>query len=96
MLIELHPEAKLEFSESALFYELREPGLGHRFVNEIERGIRLLSSHTEIGQRINSDLRCLVLDDFPFYLIYKIRPDRIWILAVAHQRRRPGYWWERK
>ncbi len=66
MFVELHPEAKSELTESALFYELREPGLGHRFVNEIEQGIRLVSSHSEIGQQISSNLRCLVLDDFPF------------------------------
>ena len=96
MLVELHPEAKLDLSESALYYELREPGLGHRFVNEIEQGIHLISSHPEIGQQISSHLRYLVMDDFPFNLIYNIKSDRIWILAVAHQRRRPWYWLERK
>lgn len=29
---------------------------------------------------------------FPYHLIYLELPDRLQILAVAHDRRRPGYW----
>ena len=35
MYAELHPEADLEFIEYSEFYEIREPGLGSRFIYEI-------------------------------------------------------------
>ncbi|MBI1733411.1 MAG: type II toxin-antitoxin system RelE/ParE family toxin [Gammaproteobacteria bacterium] len=95
MYAELHPDADREFIEHALFYERREPGLGHRFIDEIERGIALLVSQPQIGPELDEELRYFVLDDFPFSLIYRIEPERIWIVAVAHQSRRPGYWRER-
>ena len=30
--------------------------------------------------------------DFPFSLVYVRRDDEVEIIAVAHGRRRPGYW----
>jgi mRNA-degrading endonuclease RelE of RelBE toxin-antitoxin system len=32
---------------------------------------------------------------YPFRIIYLIQVDRIWIVAVAHLSRRPGYWSDR-
>jgi hypothetical protein len=29
---------------------------------------------------------------FPYLLIYKVKEDCIFILAVAHGKRKPGYW----
>lgn len=29
---------------------------------------------------------------FPYHVVYLELPDRLQILAVAHDRRRPGYW----
>jgi hypothetical protein len=39
MYTELHPDAAIELTEHALYYETREPGLGYRFINEVELGI---------------------------------------------------------
>jgi hypothetical protein len=32
---------------------------------------------------------------FPYELYYAVEPDRLLVLAVPHQRRRPGYWIDR-
>lgn len=95
MYAEFHPEADREFTEHALFYERHESGLGRRFIDEVERGVNFLVSQPRIGAELGSKLRYFVLDDFPFSLIYSIGPERIWIVAVAHQKRRPRYWQER-
>ncbi len=46
----------------------------------------------EIGTPLETDLRKLVLERFPYSLIYGQVPYTIYVLAVAHARRRPGYW----
>ena len=46
-----------------------------------------LSSPIERG-----DIRRLVLTRFPYKLLYSIEPDHLYVLAVAHQHRRPSYW----
>ena len=36
--------------------------------------------------------RRFVFRRFPFNLVYRVLPDKIEVIAVAHQRRRPMYW----
>lgn len=92
MRAEFHTEAEEEFVEASQFYNLRVPGLGDRFISEVEGAVVLLVERPRIGQLMDEVFRRIVLDKFPYSLIYSIEPEKIWILAVAHQRRRPGYW----
>ncbi|MET1082609.1 MAG: type II toxin-antitoxin system RelE/ParE family toxin [Burkholderiales bacterium] len=39
--------------------------------------------------------RVVPLHKFPYSLIYRIQADTLRVLAIAHQRRRPGYWGKR-
>ena len=42
----------------------------------------------------NVELRARV-QGFPFRLVYFIVGDVLWVLAVAHDKRKPGYWLDR-
>jgi plasmid stabilization system protein ParE len=77
-----HPAAARELIETSTFYDNEVPGLGERFVAE----------RPNIGQEIEKGRRRIVLARFPYSLIYSTESNDVWILAVAHQRRRPGYW----
>ncbi len=92
MKLEFHPEAERELIEAAVRYELQVPGLGERFGEEVREAADFLLEHPEIGRPVEPDLRQLVLSRFPFTLIYAVPPETIHILAIAHHRRRPGYW----
>lgn len=95
MKLEFHPEAEEEFLEAVSYYEAEVPGLGERFDVEVRTAIALLLEYPEIGPFIDAALRKLVLDRFPYYLIYSVSPEAVHIVAVAHERRKPGYWDER-
>jgi toxin ParE1/3/4 len=95
MDIEFHPEAEEEFIEAARFYETRVPGLGSRFIDELEALEALLKGRPEIGAQIDAMFRRAVFRKFPFSLIYTVEEARILVVAVAHQRRMPGYWRDR-
>ena len=92
MKLEFHPDAEKEFLQAVSWYEAQLPGLGERFNAELRTAAALLLDYAEIGARIDADLRKLVLDRFPYYVIYSISSDLIYVLAVAHDRRKPGYW----
>lgn len=96
MRIEFHPDAEAEFIEEAAHLETKLSGLGNRFINEVERAIHLLQDHTEVGAPIDGTFRRLVLRRFPLSFIYTVEPERVFVVAVAHQRRKPGYWHSRK
>jgi len=51
-----------------------------------------LIEHPEIGKAVSKRLRALTFKHFPYSLIYRLSADTISIHAVAHQRRRFGYW----
>jgi plasmid stabilization system protein ParE len=90
--VEFHPAAAEELIETSSFYENEVPGLGERFVAEVERAIRFIVERPEMGREIVKGRRKIVMARFPYSLIYTIDSNEIFILAVAHQRRRPGYW----
>ena len=91
-----HPDAEAELDAAMAYYENQRPGLGLDLQAEVERSIgrirripRLFPLHDEKGLRKSPVRR------FPYVIFYLELDDRIWIAAVAHQRRRPGYWGHR-
>jgi plasmid stabilization system protein ParE len=88
----IHPEAKREMIASTLFYEERSPGLGRLFLDEVEYGFRRIAERPDAWNLLSSKVRRCLLTEFPFGIIYRNEPERIYILAVMHLRREPGYW----
>ena len=96
MKLEFHPEAELELLEAALRYELEVPGLGERFGTEVQRVTALLLEYPNIGRDVGYGRRKFSLRTFPFTLIYATAEEVLHVLAIAHHRRRPGYWRSRR
>ena len=92
MKVKFHPAAEKELIETSAFYDNEVPGLGERFVAEVERAITLVVERPNIGEKIDKGRRRMVLARFPYSLIYSTESNDLWILAIAHQRRHPGYW----
>ena len=95
-LFSIHEAAEAEINEAADFYDLESPGLGRVFIDEIQRAVESISQFPESTLLIRGRVRKRVILKFPYSLIYSVRPDEIRILAVAHQKRRPFYWRERR
>jgi plasmid stabilization system protein ParE len=90
-----HPEAEAELVDAAIFYESRLVGLGQSFVAEVERTVSLIREHPDAGMSAGLPRRQMRLYRFPYSVVYQRDPESVLILAVAHQRRRPGYWRQR-
>lgn len=97
MTILLHPAAVAELGEAAAFYaEQADKALGLALVAEFERALALLASNPELGAAWRSGTRRLSLRRFPYSVVYRLSSDTIQVIAIAHQRRRPGYWQKRR
>ena len=94
-LITFHPEADAEVAEAAQFYETRSPGLGSALLEEVRRSLDQIATMPEAYQQIGRRARRKPLWRFPHNLVYAVYPDRIRIVAFAHQKRRPFYWRKR-
>jgi plasmid stabilization system protein ParE len=94
-LITFHPDTDAEVTEAAQFYEARSPGLGWALIEEVQRSLAQIVATPDAYQQTGRRVRRKPLWRFPYNLIYAIYPDRIRIVAFAHQKRRPFYWRKR-
>ena len=92
MRLEFHPEARAELAAAARAYREESPGLGPAFVEATRRAAARLVEYPYLGAVLRGEFRRQLVRRFPYALIYRVEPDRIYIVAVMHLRRRPGYW----
>jgi toxin ParE1/3/4 len=94
--ITFHPDADAEVTEAVQYYEVRSPGLGGELLREVERALGQIARNPEACQRIGQRVRRKTLWRFPYNVVYAVSPDRIRVVAFAHQKRRPLYWRKRR
>lgn len=92
MITEFLPEADEEFREAARYYEIEAPGVGMALIVEVHKAVADIAEFPLVAPIVRLSVRKKVLPHFPYNLIYSIESDKIVIVAVAHQRRRPSYW----
>jgi len=95
MRIAFHAAADREAEEVADYYEQQLPGLGAEFYHELGTILDLLSLNPRMGASYFGPYRRVLMQRFPFSVYYELADDRIRIVAVAHQHRKPGYWKDR-
>jgi plasmid stabilization system protein ParE len=94
--VSFHEMAEMELVEAAEYYNLQVRGLGKAFLREVERAIKMIQKNPESFPPILTVVRRTILQHFPYSIMYSVVDDRILILAIAHQKRRPFYWRVRK
>jgi len=90
-----HPEAEQEYTQAVEYYAAIRAELGNRFFDEIERLLGEVCVDPQRFAQIRPSVRRALARDFPYSVIYIDQPDRVWIVAVMHAKRRPGYWLRR-
>ena len=70
--------------------------MGEDLADEVEDVCLLLSEYPAIGRKAGDVHRSVPLRRFPFMLFYRVRGTVVQIVAVAHKRKRPGYWRSRR
>ena len=83
-----------EFREAVRWYEARRAGLGAEFFDAVAATLTLIEANPAIGQAISADgrTRRALVAKFPYQVVYRVRPSELVIVAIAHLKRRPGYW----
>ena len=95
MRVIFHREAQAEMIEHARYYEAKSEGLGSDFLTAVEKATQRIKQFPKAGRIVVGGIRKRLVSGFPFNVLYEIQPDRIYIAAVMHQHRRPGYWLKR-
>jgi len=74
------------------FYESCQNGLGIRFLNAVEDAVSSVRINPLMWKSDRRGRRKYPIWKFPYWLIYKVRESSVYLLAVAHTSRKPGYW----
>lgn len=91
--IKFQEAADLETAEAIAPYEAQEVGLGTRLRSEIEKSIaRILHSPLSFPVIQHSYIRRVLLDRFPYSIIFMVEDNYVVIVAVFHSKRDPSVW----
>ena len=87
--------ARQELRETTAWYRESNPSVADRFVTEVFKTLEHIEQSPASGKWIPfvpGSARRSPVAGFPYYVIFEELTDRVEILAIAHNRRRPGYW----
>jgi plasmid stabilization system protein ParE len=91
-LFRFHPEAKKEFREAILWYRDRNPNAATEFRVAVSGAVKEVAKTPHRWPKHLHGTRRFVLGRFPFSIVYLDAAEFVNIVAVAHSKRKPGYW----
>lgn len=95
--IRISEPASDELGEAVRWYERRRVGLGGELFDAVAATISLIEANPGMGASISPDgnTRRALVAKFPYQVVYRLKPTETVIAAIAHVKRRPGYWQNR-
>ena len=95
--VRFEEEADAEYRAAGKWYEQRRVGLGIEFFDAVDATLTRIVRMPGAGaplKRVPPDLpvRRAPVERFPYHVIYLEARGMIRVLAIAHDRRKPGYW----
>jgi plasmid stabilization system protein ParE len=95
-LVRLRPSAKQDLREAVEWYRARDVDLAKRFLDEVYKILALLERFPNLGGAVyginDLDVRQLPVSNFPYQVVFRRHEHRTLVVAIAHERKRPGCW----
>lgn len=89
-------QAKAEFEDAGDWYERERSGLGIEFMVEIDGALARITANPQQFPYAHRDIRKAVVRRFPYCVYFRVREERIVVLAVFHTAREPAGWKHRR
>lgn len=94
--VRLSSEAQAELAEAIRWYEEQRSGLGGELLAAVRHTLSLVARRPELGGSVlgvrRPDARRVLIPRFPYQVVYRHHAEHTLVVAVAHLKRRPGYW----
>jgi toxin ParE1/3/4 len=90
-----HPLAWQELEETDSWYLSHSYEVSLDFLNELYAAVKDIARAPRRWPKYLYGTRRFVMQRFPFSIVYLDDPELVTIVAVAHSKRRPGYWKDR-
>lgn len=93
--VEFHPEAAAELDAAVGYYEQCVLGLGIDLRKDVEEAVQKIRAALLRWMPYSKRTRRFLIRRFSYLVIFIELTDKILIVAMAHGKRRPGYWHDR-
>lgn len=90
--VKFHPAAAEEATAAYEWYAERSPAAARGFREELRHAVEAVAEAPERWPRYGTRARRYLFPRFPFSMVYWLRGGEVEVIAVAHGKRRPGYW----
>ena len=90
--VELDPEAVAEAQEAFHWYAKRSQRAADRFIAELDAAVARIGEQPQLFACYLHGTRRCRLKRYPYAVVFREQADLIEVVAVAHCKRRPGYW----
>ena len=90
-----HPEARAEANAAFEFYKIKSAQAALNFDDELRAAYNSLRTFPGLYAQYLHGTRRILLKRYPYSVVFRELPEVIQIIAVAHAKRRPGYWTKR-
>lgn len=90
--VEVHEDAALEYEAALQWYLERNLLAASKFNEALSHAMDMIVAAPHRWPMGSHGTRRFLLQRFPFAIVYRDLPETIQVLAIAHARRRPGYW----
>lgn len=90
--VSVHPEAEAETEGAFEWYWARSERAALGFNAELRDAFNTLQESPQACAPYGRGTRRVLLHRYPYFIVFRELPRTIQILAVAHAKRRPGYW----
>ncbi len=95
MRVKLTSAAFADVARILDWYDAQAPGIGARFLNELDGLTLRLANNPAQFPAIRGDVRRAWFRRFPYALLFRIRPDIVEVFGCFHARRDPQSWQSR-
>ena len=95
MRIRFSDYARDEIEDASNYLEREVEGLGVRFRREIRLTLERIRRYPNSWAIERGDVRRCFVHKFRYKVLYSVESDHIFVIAVAHQHRKPDYWIDR-
>lgn len=92
-----HRLAAQEYKNARRWYRHKSQKAEQRFVEEVNRCVLRIAADPDCGTRYGRTHRWVRCRRYPYLVFYRVVDEQtVHIIAVAHARRREGYWRSRR
>jgi plasmid stabilization system protein ParE len=81
-----------EFAESSAWYRRRSIDAMNAFEAAVGEALDRIRNTPDRWPMCGGDYRSCLIDHFPYHLVYREEATQVVVVAVAHAKRRFGYW----